>query len=230
MIINTFDFFIRTDTKVPNVGISSPTDTGNQDLLQWYIDTYEPEVLIKGLGRELYDLFVAEFDVDRTSPTYGELLGGAPQRFINLLDGLTYTLNGEDFYWNGLRFRTDPSTNPQAALRSLIVYYVYYRYVNDNVDNLTNLGVAVEDVKNANITDPTRLMVFVWRKFFDLYQRGYYTGRYGYRCNYNGFPVIDYTGYNNTREVSLWKFLNDNRDTYPEWRFTACENINEFGI
>ncbi len=230
MIINTFDYFITTDTIVPLVGTSSDIDTGNQNPLQWYIDIYEPEVLIKGLGRSLYQLFIAEFDADRDSPTYGDLLGGAPQRFTDLLDGLVYQVGGEDFYWNGLRFRIDPSTNPLSPLRSLIAYYVYYKYVNDNVENLTNLGVAIESVKNATIVDPTKLMVDTWRQFIHLYGEGFHnTGRH-HGFNVNGFWVTDFTGLDNTHEVSLFRFLSDNITVYPEWRFTACANINQFGI
>lgn len=230
MIINTFDFFITTDTKVPNVGTNSDTATGNQSLLQWYIDTYEPEVLIKGLGRDLYELFIANFEVDRTNVEYGNLSGGSPPRFIDLLDGLTYTINGENRYWNGLRFRTDPSTNPQAALRSLLIYYVYYKYLNDNVDSLTDLGVAIEAVKNADIVDPTRLMVFVWREFIKMYGgiTDRHVSRYGGHF-INGFFVQDFSS-DNTGEVSLFQYLNDNKDVYPEWEFTACQNINQFGI
>lgn len=229
MIINT-NFFITADIAIPLVGSNTPIETGNQNDLQWYIDVYEREVLIKGLGRQLYELFIAEIQQDQNDANYGNLIPGASQRFTDLLDGLTYMDGDENRYWNGLRFTI--ATSNQTALRSLVAYYIYYRYVNDRVSNLTNLGVVSEMAKNANLTDPTPKMSEAWRNFFRMYQGEYHynDSPYGNRYYYNGFYVQDYSAYNRTGEVSLWRFLQDNSDIYPEWEFTPCEDVNQFNI
>ena len=223
MIINT-RYFVN-DIHIPNIGDNTPIETGNQNRAQWFIDVYEREALIFGLGRQLYEEFISNIEQNPLNVNYGNLLAGADVIWERLLNGYTYTIGSRQYYWNGLRYTINNSSN--TVYKSLLAYYVYYRYVENNVSNLTDLGVAAENVKNADLVSPAPKMVFAWREFHKMYgvNTENYNRRFSYPIYYPGELNVYGTG-----EVSLYKFLRDNRSDYPTWQFTNLENKNSFGL
>lgn len=221
MIINT-SYFIN-ELAIPNIGANTPIETGNQTRLQRCIDVYEREVLIYGLGRQLYEEFISNIDQNPLSVDYGNLILGANVIWERLLLGYTYTIGSTDYYWNGLRYTIETSAN--IIYKSLIAYYVYAKYVEQNVSNLTDLGVVAENAKNADLVSPSPKIVYAWREFYKMYGTN--------EWNYNRLfasPVYELLNVTNTGEVSLFKFLIDNRSDYSTWRFTQLDNKNSFGI
>lgn len=221
MIINNHNYFTTNDINIPNVGENTPIETGNQNHLQWYIDVYERELLIMALGRQLYQDFITNIVQDPSDPSYGDPIPAADPVWINLLTGTTYTQNSATHYWNGLRYTITLGSRVQH--QSLIAHYIYYKYLKDNTTNLTNLGVATENIKNATQTDPTPKMIKAYRTFYNQYggEHNPYVNPYPHHPNYT---------FTNSRQVTLYHFLSHHTQDYPNWQFTHLENQNQFNI
>ena len=114
------------------------------------ITKYEPEILKKVLGYELWKLV----DDDATSPT----------RILELVSGKNYTVsyNGRDqaVRWAGLK----DSTN----LISLIAYYTYFMVQTNNHTHTTNVGQASSSVENSVRANPSQKMGSAWYRLREL--------------------------------------------------------------
>jgi hypothetical protein len=98
------------DTTYLRNSISVPIGTYSD--LQQYIDEYEKKVLISLLGYDLYTEMMA---------AYAALPGvPLPSKWDNLINGTTYTYEGQSVRWNGL-------INSDKV--SFIAYYVYCQYL-----------------------------------------------------------------------------------------------------
>jgi hypothetical protein len=125
-ILITTDYFIND--------INIPTGTYATPALQAEISKYEPEILQKALGYELYKLVAAAYeDID-----------AADQRIKDLVQGKVYTENydGRDrpVKWNGL---------VNSDYISLIAYYIYYRHAKNNITQSTKTAEVEPQQENA---------------------------------------------------------------------------------
>lgn len=127
-MISTLKNFEKGTLKLPNA-TSEPNGADNTLDIQSYIDTYEREILIKGLGPELYNLVKENF----TGETLNE---NAPQKVKELVKGATYEVDGLSVTWEGLAPITDN--------------YVFYKFwtqmehvKRDNDENIQNPPKAV---------------------------------------------------------------------------------------
>ena len=125
--------------------------TGNTNLVN-DIAKYEPEILKKVLGYELWAL-VDAYDAESSE-----------QRILDLVDGKDYTVsyNGRDqaVRWAGLR----DSTN----LISLIAYYTYFMWQTNNHTHTTNVGQAGSSVENSVRANPSQKMGSAWYRMRQL--------------------------------------------------------------
>ncbi len=216
MIIDS-SYFIG-EIYLSQVGEGASKHVNDEDELQVFIDEYEPDILKKALGRKLYDAFDAELNAD------GTIKGTADPKWGRLLNGHTYTKDGIDHYWRGI-------TEKHGKYRkSFIAYYVYYHYVKDDVTQTTTQGTVKSQAENASPATAVPKLTNAWRKFHEWY--------YGNSDNVTGKAYWDrgvyvedyFTGTQNTKEVSLYEFLTDNKTDYDDWYFTNVGNENSFGL
>ena len=134
------DYF-KGALNIPN--IEKDTDSFNQN----YIGLYEPEILTQLLGNDLYQQVLANYDTN-TDDKWRDLVEG--KTYIVTISGIDYSVK-----WNGL-------INSEQI--SLIAYYVYYKYVDINFQQLTGLGVGAQAMENATIIDPNKKLVWSWNE------------------------------------------------------------------
>lgn len=185
--------------------------------LQSFIDDKARLCLKEALG---YTLF-KDFD---SYVTNGNLGSGAPQKWLDLVNGVEYTVNNDTYRWDGLLIEEG------AFKRSVLAYYVYYHWLEYSQSTMSGVGEVVLNAKNAINVNSTQRMTSTWNDFVELYQ--------GKKCKYNyseyyhnGIKVIDWLS-NDTNDyyVSLVKFLSDNDTDYPDASLKLYNTINQLGL
>ena len=168
-------------------GLHIPNIVGDmeQEFNEDYLIPYEKEILIRVLGERLYWQFIDGLEQSAVL-----------QKWDDLLNGANYLIDGEIYYWNG--FVNDEKD-------SLITPYVYYNYLQQNTQQLTGLGVSINNKENATEYDPNRKLVW---------------------SNNQASRKIGNTEKTNT----LFSFLKAKEVDYPDWLFTELEEINILGI
>lgn len=115
--------------------------------LQTYIDTFEPEILIKILG---YDLYKA----------YAAAIAGTPDaKWTDLRDGKDYTSGGIYYHWRGFK---------NTVKSSLIAYYVFYKYTILGMNTNSGLGIKVTNSENSQLTDKRFVQTYAYNKMVDI--------------------------------------------------------------
>lgn len=195
---------------VPNT--AEPTSDASIELGS-SIDRYVSQFLKLTLGNVLFEEL-------KGYTTNGELIISAPQKWKNLIDGVTYTKDGVDYTWQGLKY-TDG-----AFKVSLLANYVYVNQFQTTTNSM--LGQVALDGKNGILADSTPHLVDIWNEFVEMYQGSsnsqpmqYYT---------NGALFVDYFGNREAGYVSYLQFLNDNKADYPSFSAGAIEYKNSLGI
>jgi hypothetical protein len=189
---------------VPNSASNvSPNETAR---LTELITVIEKSILLNALGVELYNLLqTALADLDN-----------ADQRFKDLVNGLTY----DGKVWEGL-------DNDY----SLLAYRVYEMFVTQTNDSLSAIGVTKVNGENQALFTPKYRIANANQKFIAKYQGEYLM--HPKRYNVSGIDFIDWFGYGDETEVSLYRFLFDKQTDYPEWKpefFKAYDVKNSFGL
>lgn len=178
------------------------------------IDRYVRQFLQMTLNNVLFT------DLD-TNITDGVLSNTAPQKWLNLVNGCTYTKDGKDYTWQGLKFE-------QGLYKvSILAHYTYVNHYQTDINS--PMGQIVVMPKNGINVNPTQHLVEVWNEFVEMYQGSY--------CNepinhfYNGVLFVDYYNHDsNNGYVSYLQFLMDNKTDYPEYSARPLNFKNEFGI
>ena len=210
-MITNASYFIG-DIYLAQVGENASSQVNNNDKLQSFIDKYEANILIKALGRKLYNEFKSNLNAD------GTIKDEADSKWSNLLNGTEYVKNGTTYYWKGL------VTDNEC----LMAYYIYYKYVNASVTQQTTLGTIKAEAKNASSASAIPNTVDAWRCLYDWYIGGNVYNPIVY--THNGVYVEDWFSGDNSKEVSLYQFLSDNKDNYDDWFFTPIANKNTWGL
>jgi hypothetical protein len=205
-MIITLEQFQSGPLKIPNA-VATPGGADRTKDIQAYIDRYEREILIKGLGAVLYNLVK---DAHSNLPTS---LENAEQRIKDLVNGLTYVVNGKQVIWEGLK--------------SFPAYYIFYKYLTASQDIFTTFGVERPEGANSQAVSAIPKAVSAYQQFHEKYQ-GIEMGPRQVH-NASGAYGIDWYG-NRKTDRSLVQYLLDNEDVYPEAEFTPVDNINTFGI
>ncbi len=226
----TDETYYKAEIFIPNLQTSvSDTATGVRIDGNQFIAQYEREALIKTLGFKLFDEFADQFDV--SAENVWTIKPAADQKWKDLLNGKEYTIGGDTVNYRGMVF-----TEPFAGVsfgnlnRSFIAYYIYYHYLNDNMEDYSGTGINELAAKNATRTSPIPKSIRSWRRFYELVvgsfnQPALIHTRFG--------TGIDWFGTNDT-ERSLYQFIDDQNtlvaDTYADWKPSNFDNENQFGI
>ena len=187
--------------------------SGVSTKLDAYIDMYVIDFLQKLLG-------AVDFEDLNSNITAGALDLGAPQKWLDFVNGVTYTDNGKTFVWRGLLY-TDGSIK-----RSLLTNYVYCNII---ADLETNNGTAVIDSKNVVKGVMRSHYVGVWNELAE--QFGLCNSIVGNVSYVNGIPFYDYYGNSEGNGyVTMAKFLLDHRVDYENVNLYFVEVQNRFDL
>jgi hypothetical protein len=80
------------------------------------------------------------------------------QRWIDLRDGLVYTVDLDEHRWIGF-------VNNQK--RSIIANYVYYHYTIDQIDHTVGIGNVRPKAENATVASPAFKLERAWNEMSD---------------------------------------------------------------
>ena len=210
-IINP-DYFQKQYT-IPNI---DEMDSKNATVLEICIDQYVRVCLQNALGFNLWK----ELDLNIKD---GVLDSGAPQKWLDLVNGKTYTKDGKTFTWKGLIYTEG------IYKGSLLVPFVYYQFLKENVSLLTGTGEKVLDASNAIGVNSTQRMVMSWNDFVNKYQGqcfNYSVNRY----YHDGVLVEDYFTGNDSEQVNLIQYLEDNQEDYIDAHKKLYKVQNQLGL
>lgn len=202
-------YFIK-NLHVPNM--EEPTSDASNDL-EMSIDRYVRQFLQMTLGNVLF----SDFD---SYVTAGELEITAPQKWLNLVDGCTYTKEGIDYVWQGLKYELG------LYKVSLLTHFTYVNHYQNTTNSI--LGQIAIDPKNGVVVNPTDHLVTVWNEFVEMYQ--------GANCSnsvtsyHNGVLFVDYYQHKDNGYVSYLQFLQDNKEDYPDFKANVINYKNSLGI
>lgn len=209
-LINEANF--TREISVPNL---TSSQSGNAERLGLY--GYEkPRLLLQNaLGSVLFSQLDAQV-------TNGVLNTNADQKWKDLVNGKTY----DGKVWKGLNYQ-------EGSFKvSLLAYFTFWNWINDNVTTLGSGGEVQIQTKNANNVNPTSTQVQIWNTFTKMYQGNiFYSDRQVYFVD--GAVFVDYYGCNKTDYVDLLQFLKDNATTYPDatlYYFENLSNSNSLGL
>jgi len=203
-------YFIKS-INVPNVAEHNADELVS---LNTSIDKYARQFLQFTLGNVLFT------DLDN-NVTLGVLDVGAPQKWLNLVNGCEYIINGKTYTWNGLIFE-------QGLYKtSILAHYTYLNHYQTDIN--TSLGQIAINPKNGVNVNPTEHLVSIYNEFVEMYQ--------GNSCNEpiqyyrNETLFTDYYGNgNNSGYVSYLQFLIDNKVDYPDVSAQGLAYKNQLGI
>lgn len=205
--------YFQKQYTIPNI---DEMDSKNSTVLEICIDQYVRMCLQNALGYNLWK----ELDLNITD---GVLDIGAPQKWLDLVNGKTYIKDGKTFTWKGLIY-TDG-----IYKGSLLVPFVYYHFLKENVSLLTGTGEKVLDASNAIGVNSTQRMVMSWNDFVNQYQGqcfNYSVNRY----YHDGVLVEDYFTGNDSEQVNLIQYLEDNKADYIDAHKRLYKVQNQLGL
>lgn len=205
-------YFIK-ELSVPNI---NEMDADNLTILTQYMDDFARKLLKDALG---YDLF-KELNTNITS---GVLDVGAPQKWIDLVNGCEYTKDGKIYKWNGLIFTEGLHKS------SLLAKFVFYHWLKYNVTTITGTGEKSIKSVNADSVNSNQRLVTVWNDFVSEYQGS--NTRFPTVWYKGATKVIDWFGGGESfGYVSLIQFLTDNETNYPDATLITYSLQNQFGL
>ena len=222
-MITTGEYF-KGEILVSNALDKAPNSNvlGNGLSLNQFIARYEPDVLTRLLGYDLYKLFSDQFNKPQSG--VWTLKTSADAKWDELLNGKEYVLNGVNVKWQGLIFK-DGTIN-QGINQSLITYYVYTKFIEATEFTHSGVGMQSESSKNSTRVNARSKVAMAFNSFYDLAigRAAYYNDSYYFDCHYNN------SGYR-----SLYDFLSDmnaiDSDTYPNWNpATQFKLENRYGL
>jgi len=130
------------------------------------------------------------------------------QRIRDIIEGKEFTLNEQTYKWNGLR-------NTEKV--SVIAYYVYVHYMRGIETQTTTTGESKNKKVNSVSVSPVQKISNAWTQMRIL------IGPYCLQAEY-------YPGYSTDYYNSLFFFMSNFYDTYPEWEWSEIGSINSFDL
>lgn len=191
--------------------------------VQYFIDEYTRDCLIKSLG---YSLFL-EFESQLDDTSLDGLLPTADQKWDDLLNGKTYTNpDGKTVIWRGIRFKSNAGNDYDT---SFLANYTYFFYEQSTYINKSNNSSQIPVSKNATTVKPTLSVTVAWNDFVRLVQ-----GEDVKPAIINRPFGIGVDYYNGGQDISMYKFIEDSNtlveDTYPDFEPKCWTKLNQFGI
>ena len=185
------------------LAVVEPNTPNNATELDLLCVKIEKEILLNALGLTLYNELKALTDVTIELPEN--------VRWKKLVQGEEY----DEKVWLGL-------DNDD----SLIANYIFQQFTTDTNIRLSATGATKVNAENATNQTPAYLIAGAHQNFIKQYQGEYLIDPI---C-YDNF--IDWYGCNGI-EKSLYGYLMDKREVFPEWdntKFKVYETKNSFGI
>jgi hypothetical protein len=127
----------------------------------------------------------------------------SPQRIKDIVEGKEYTVS-----YNGRDQTIKWNGLINTELISFIAYYVYYWWQRNNITSTSTTGEIKPKNENSIIVGANAKACAAWYRMRQL-------------IGYSGQSVV---------EPSLYNFLTEYEDDYPEWIFKDVGSINIFGI
>jgi len=190
------------------------TSTQITNVVDSWLDIYEEMILKKLLGYDLWVLYDADLNKD------GAIDEPVAQRFKDLVDGKAFTFEygGATIStkWQGLRDTT--------LLKSLIGYYVYFNYRNEEETFNSSAGQKIGLTENSNNVSAVPKLINTWNKMVEWY------GQIPTELVYPELFLDNSNYIHRNSYPSAYNFLLANIDTYPEWVFEPLDRLNIFGI
>ena len=196
---------------------------GNKVKLDSFIEQYERDILITTLGYDLYKELQSNLEV-LNGQTEQSVKVSSDQKWKDLVNGKEY----DGKVWRGLNYQ-------EGSFKvSLLAYYTFWSWLNDNTTTMGSGGEVQVQSKNANNVNPTSTLVQIWNSFIEMYQGLPYNYCFPSVSFYNGATFVDYfNGGINSNYVSLLQFLRDNPTNYPNpqlYTFVNESNSNSLGL
>ena len=129
-------------------------NNGLETKLDDYISIYVIDFLQKLLG--------VDFEELKANITDGVLDTGAPQKWLDLINGKTYTKDGKTYIWKGLLYQ-----NGSVKL-SILANVVYCNLIHDLV---TGNGQISVDVKSSRMLLPRKNYIEVWNEIANQFNQ-----------------------------------------------------------
>ena len=188
-------------------------NNGIETKLDDYISIYVIDFLQKLLGVDFEDL--------KANITDGVLDTGAPQKWLDLINGKTYTKDGKTYIWKGLLYQ-----NGSVKL-SILANVVYCNLIHDLV---TGNGQISVDVKSSRMLVPRKNYVEVWNEIANQFNQS--VDLQPKISFINGVRFTDYYGgLSDNGYRTLSDFLIDFEDDYPNVNIClGYEIINSFDL
>lgn len=206
--------FFHGEIFIPN--LEEYCDNMNFDVLR-FISQYETECLTLTLGECLFSELKKQLRFDETKKRF-VLKDEAESRWEWLINGLEYdkAFDGCGCYchcdrrhWRGFIYTTPIITNDglRELKYSFLAYWIYFQRAFSKNSHSTGTGEAVNNTENATMISNEIKRKYAFNQFYQLVQ------------------IEDCAGF-----VSLYQFLKDHRDFYPEWCPTYFQPLNYFDI
>jgi hypothetical protein len=204
---------------IPNTNEPDPNNRSSEDL-DLIIESVEKEVLSYAFGFKMWNDFKTYILVNGFDTN-------APQNYKDIVFGKEYTKNvgseTKDCLWAGLL-----EENPKSSLLADIIYYTYKT---NNATQTTQFGESKVDTKVGNKASITPKVTKAYNSFVTKFNGGIKSFPNGYTMEGNPYWFVnggvDYYGvYDNWGEVSLMRFLLDNKEDYP----LLNTDISRFGL
>lgn len=171
-----------------------------------------------------FDSYLVDGLFPENAQPYPMLPNYVPQKWIDLVNGVTYQANDVDLIWSGLIYEKGTYKG------SLLADYVYSFWLEGMASYMTGVGDAKANPKGATLVNPTQRYVNTWNKFVEQYQGNNWYGSYNVwefgGMFYNVFPLC----YKKNSEVSLLQFLSDKNEDYPNDNRKVFEVKNQLGL
>jgi len=189
------------------------SNNGIETKLDDYISIYVIDFLQKLLGVDFEDL--------KANITDGVLASGAPQKWLDLVNGKTYTKDGKTYIWKGLLYQ-----NGSVKL-SILANVVYCSLMHDLA---TGNGQISVDVKSSRMLVPRKNYVEVWNEIANQFNQS--VDLQPKISFINGVRFTDYYGgLSDNGYRTLTDFLIDFEENYPNVNIClGYEIINSFDL
>jgi len=148
-------------------------------------------------------------------------LNNADQKWKDLVEGVNYTIDTIVYRFDGLR-----GNNKE----SLLAYYVFCKYMEQDESTYSTTGVVRSDASNAHSFSPSRKYLDCWYLFLNAYQNKT-SANNPIVFERNGILGIDYYGQKRKGGlVTLETFLTDHEEDYVDFHIERHETKNSLGI
>ena len=217
---------------------------------QPYVDAKEEEILIKLLGRPLYNEFIAGLDAlpDAYDSTVATVIGDQYVYENDIWEALTITtgttpVEGADWElieegkkWlklkNGAEYTLNDEVYYWDGMVKLLKPYIYASWLNDNFDSDTGLGIVQSNAENSTVISPMKRIVNAFNDFSlkagTVMSCTYYSNFYHYDAEY--FYGAYYSSYAIEQRDTLFGFLTINESDYTGFRFQDQGIRNIFNL